>query len=76
LLLFLEKEESTRSIASLGMFWLIFWGLAPRPPGSASPNYRLAKTFREAEQRFLLLFLEKEEYSVRSIAPLSVLWLL
>jgi hypothetical protein len=41
-------------------FKVDFWG--GRPPGSASPKVLAATTFREAEQRFLLLFLEKEEY--------------
>jgi hypothetical protein len=67
----------------------IFWGHAPKPPGSASPRFGLSEIFCEAElllfasfsrkrrtlpprtspvvfceakQRFLLLFLEKEEY--------------
>jgi hypothetical protein len=41
--------------------WLDIWGHAPRPPGSASPSF-WSVHFCEAEQRFLLLFLEKEEY--------------
>jgi hypothetical protein len=38
-----------------------FWGHAPKPPGSASPSFEHGIVFREAELRFLLLFLEKEE---------------
>jgi hypothetical protein len=41
---------------------LISWGQAPKPPGSASPSFGHETLFREAEQRFLLLFLEKEDY--------------
>jgi hypothetical protein len=54
-----------RSIQSFNC--LFSWGQAPKPPGSASPRdgseMVSAKTFCEAEQRFLLLFLEKEEYN-------------
>jgi hypothetical protein len=39
-----------------------FWGQAPKPPGSASPRVGQPITFREAELRFLLLFLEREEF--------------
>jgi hypothetical protein len=48
---------------------LVNWGHAPKPPGSASPSFGLPTVFREAEQRFLLLFLEKEEYcqKIRSL---------
>jgi hypothetical protein len=81
LLLFLKEENPIRSV--------VFWGHAPKPPGSASPKFFwmlvyiryliLWQTccmqpppperatistkceFCEAEQRFLLLFLEKEE---------------
>jgi hypothetical protein len=45
----------------LGQLVSVPWGQAPKPPGLASLGYVLAMTFREAEQRFLLLFLEKEE---------------
>jgi hypothetical protein len=42
---------------------LNFWGARPpNPPGSASPKVGQLKVFCEAELRFLLLFLEKEEY--------------
>jgi hypothetical protein len=33
-----------------------FWGLVPRPPGSASPNFGKAMAFCEAEQRFCFFF--------------------
>jgi hypothetical protein len=47
---------------SLVLEALFYWGQAPKPPGSASPSFGYAYiVFREAEQRFLLLFLEKEE---------------
>jgi hypothetical protein len=42
---------------------LFSWGQAPKPPGSASPKVGLPVIFCEAELRFLLLFLEKEEYN-------------
>jgi hypothetical protein len=68
LLLFLEKEEyikirilfceQNEAIRLVG-----FWGHAPKPPGSASPKFGYGIAFCEAEQRFLPLFLEKEEYS-------------
>jgi hypothetical protein len=35
----------------------VFWGHAPKPPGSASPRYGHGTVFCEAE-----LALEKEEY--------------
>jgi hypothetical protein len=43
----------------------IIWGQAPKPPNpqcSLRSKLWTAVTFREAEQRFLPLFLEKEEY--------------
>jgi hypothetical protein len=44
----------------------VFWGHAPRPPGSASPRFGPCSFLAQqgssfAELRFLLLFLEKEE---------------
>jgi hypothetical protein len=38
-----------------------FWGLAPKPPWFRFAEGLEFKAFCEAEQRFLLLFLEKEE---------------
>jgi hypothetical protein len=41
---------------------MFYWGPAPKPPRSASPRVGQLIIFCEAELRFLLLFLEKEEY--------------
>jgi hypothetical protein len=62
LLLFLEKEEYYYNIFNRYYWPIKFLGHAAKPPGSASPRFGPGIVFREAEQRFLLLFLEKEEY--------------
>jgi hypothetical protein len=51
------------------------WAQATRPPRSASPSLGHQNVVREAEQRFLLLFLEKEEYnwSEKSSNPEGIL---
>jgi hypothetical protein len=46
-----------------------FGGLAPKPPWSASPKAEHPGSFCEAEQRFLLLFPEKEEDNLWSMSP-------
>jgi hypothetical protein len=48
---------------------IYYSGHAPRPPESASAISEQPMVFREAEQRFLLLFLEKEEYHQRFGLP-------
>jgi hypothetical protein len=60
LLLFLEKEETTRDL-ELGIYMEIWGASPPDPPGSASPSSGWSKVFCGAELRVLLLFLEKEE---------------
>jgi hypothetical protein len=42
-------------------FVLFFFGATPQTPGSASLSFGSNEIFYEAEQRFLLLFLEKED---------------
>jgi hypothetical protein len=60
---FWKKKKVIRYffLATVDLAKTIFSGASPRPRGSASRRVRQAMVFREAEQRFLLLFLEKEE---------------
>jgi hypothetical protein len=50
---------------------LEFWGARPpNPPGSASPRAGSPCSSAKQNKRFLLLFLEKEEYNQRRITYL------
>jgi hypothetical protein len=51
----------------------LFSGASPRPRGSASRRVGPPATFCEAEQRFLPLFLEKEDY-LHQLKPLTSLF--
>jgi hypothetical protein len=63
------KPSAKQNNAFCFFFWkrrrlfdeLVPWGHASKPPGSASPRLGYRIVFCEAEQRFLLLFPEKEE---------------
>jgi hypothetical protein len=60
--LFWKKMNTIREINHDLDQVVVFWGHAPRPPGSASPSVGSNKPSAKQNKRFLLLFLEKEEY--------------
>jgi hypothetical protein len=59
---FFWKEGSFSLFKQLLTQLTISLGASPKPPGSASRRLEQSMLFREAEQRFWLLFLQKEGF--------------
>jgi hypothetical protein len=57
-------------------FCFFFWKkkIAPKPPWSDSPRFGSPKTLCEAELRFLLLFLEKEDSPQTPMVGFAEIW--
>jgi hypothetical protein len=54
------KKEITKLLDQLTLAFEFSWGQAPKPPWFRFAEGWGSNLFCEAEQRFLLLFLEKE----------------